>query len=126
VSGIAVAFLLVTATYLGAQRRLRYFAPMNWRPGKPPGDTADSYEIYDELYTPDGRRVAILECFTSNPDVYYCNALTPAGKQVRLGAGSNYDTTRDWAERVTGLKVDRDLNGRRKKIKCRPRRVSDD
>jgi len=64
----------------------------------PPDDTADSYEIYDELCTPDGRVVAILECFGWNPTVYYCNALTPAGKWMRIGAGSNYDTARDWAE----------------------------
>ncbi len=30
----------------------------------------------------------------------------------RAGAGSNYDAKRDWAERLTGLKVDRDLRGR--------------
>jgi hypothetical protein len=39
---------------------------------------------------------------------------------MRLGANS-YDTTRDWAERVTGLKVDRDLNGRGGRLKCRQR-----
>ena len=94
---------------------------MNWRPGMPPGDTADSYEIYDELCTPDGRIVAVLVCFTHNPTVYYCSALTPAGEWMRLGGGNNYDTTRDWAERVTGLKIDRDLSGRRGRLKCRSR-----
>jgi hypothetical protein len=95
---------------------------MNWRPGKPPRDTADGYEIYDELCTPDGLVVAVLECFAMSPTVYYCNALTPAGKHVRHhSAGRNYDATRDWAERVTGLKVDRDLSGRGGRLKCRPR-----
>jgi hypothetical protein len=84
------------------------------------GNTADSYEIYDVLCAPDGRIVAILECFTHSPTVYYCNALTPTGEWRRLGAGSDYDTTRDWAERVTELKVDRDLNGRRRRLERRP------
>jgi hypothetical protein len=57
----------------------------------------------------------------SNPTVYFCNALTPAGEWMRIGAGSDYDTARDWAERVTGLKVDRDLSGRGERLKCRPR-----
>ena len=90
--------------------------PMNWRPGIPLGDTADSYEtyeIYDELCTPDGQVVATLACFVWNPTVYYCNALTPAGKRMHFRAGHRaYATTRDWAERVAGLKVDRDLSGR--------------
>jgi hypothetical protein len=94
---------------------------MNWRPGKPPGNTADSYEIYDKLYTSDGRVVAVLECFAKSPTVYYCNALTPAGEWMRIGPGSDYDTARDWAERVTGLKVDRDLSGHGGRLKCRPR-----
>jgi hypothetical protein len=81
----------------------------------------DGYEIYDELCTPDGRVVAVLECFAMSPTVYYCNAVSPAGKHMRLGAGSSYDTTRDWAERVTGLKVDRDLIGRGGRLQCRPR-----
>ena len=89
---------------------------MNWRPGIPLGDTADSYEtyeIYDELCTPDGQVVATLACFVWNPTVYYCNALTPAGKRMHFRAGHRaYATTRDWAERVAGLKVDRDLSGR--------------
>ena len=94
---------------------------MNWRPGKPSGNTADSYEIYDKHYSPDGRVVAVLECFAKSPTVYYCNALTPAGEWMRIGAGSDYDTARDWAERITGLKVDRDLSGRGGRLKCRPR-----
>jgi hypothetical protein len=73
---------------------------------KPPGNAADSYEIYDKLDTPDGRVVV---------------ALTPAGEWMRIGAGSDYDTARDWAERITGLKVDRDLSGRGGRLKCRPR-----
>ena len=85
-----------------------------------PGNTADSYEIYDVLCAPDGRIVAILECFTHSPTVYYSNTLTPTGEWRRLGAGSDYDTTRDWAERVTELKVDRDLNGRRRRLERRP------
>ena len=47
---------------------------MHWQPGIPPENTADSYEIYDVLCAPDGRIVAILECFTHSPTVYYCNA----------------------------------------------------
>ena len=90
---------------------------MIWRPGKPP--TAEGYEIYDELCTSGGRVVAILECFAMSPTVYYCSAVTPAGKHVRRSFAGNYDTTRDWAERVTGLKVDRDLNGRGGRLKCR-------
>ena len=109
------------APNLGANRRLRYFGLMNWRPGMPPDDTADSYEIYDELSMPDGRIVAVLVCFAHDPTVYYCSALTPAGEWMRLGGGRNYDTTRDSARRVTGLKVDRDLSGRRGRLKCRPR-----
>ena len=72
---------------------------MHWQPGIPPGNTADSYEICDVLCAPDGRVVAILECFTHSPTVYYCNALTPTGEWRRLGADSNYDTT------VTGPSV---------------------
>jgi len=98
---------------------------MNWRPRMPPGDAADNYgayEIYDELCTPDGRVVATLACFVWNPTVYYCNALTPAGKWMRFRAGHRaYATTRDWAERVAGLKVDRDLSGRGERLKCRLR-----
>ena len=75
------------------------FWTMHWQPGIPPGNTADSYEIYDVLCAPDGRVVAILECFTHSPTVYYCNALTPTGEWRRLGADSNYDTT------VTGPSV---------------------
>jgi hypothetical protein len=59
---------------------------MPWKPGALSGDP--DYEIHDLLYTPDGRCVAVLECFATNPDVYYCNALTPAGEHVRLGAGA--------------------------------------
>ena len=55
-----------------------------------------------------------------SPTVDDCSAVTPAGKHVRRSFAGNYDTTRDWAERVTGLKVDRDLNGRGGKLKCRP------
>jgi hypothetical protein len=98
---------------------------MNWRPGIPLCDTADSYEtyeIYDELCTPHGQVVATLACFVWNPTVYYCHALTPAGKWMHFRAGHRaYATTRDWAERVAGLKVDRDLSGRGGRLKCRPR-----
>src|SRR5215472_7028979 len=59
---------------------------MPWKPGALSGHP--DYEIHDELYTPDGRCVAVLECFTSSPDTYYCNALTPSGDLVRLGAGT--------------------------------------
>jgi len=67
------------------------------------------YEIHDELYTPDGRYVAVLECSTSSPAIYYCKALTPAGEHRRLGTCRNLDTAKDWAERITGLKPDRPL-----------------
>jgi hypothetical protein len=80
---------------------------MPWRPGALSGDPY--YEIHDELYTPDGHCVAVLECFASNPTVYYCSALTPAGDRVRLGAGNGLDTAKDWAERIAGLKPDRPL-----------------
>jgi hypothetical protein len=80
---------------------------VSWHPGALSGDP--DYEIHDELYTPDGRCVAVLECFTTNPAIYYCNALTPTGEHVRIGAGRNLDTTKDWAERMTGLKPDRPL-----------------
>ena len=69
---------------------------------------------------PTGR--STLACFVWNPTVYYCNALTPAGKRMHFRAGHRaYATTRDWAERVAGLKVDRDLSGRGGRLKCRPR-----
>jgi hypothetical protein len=80
---------------------------MPWRPGALSGHK--DYEIHDELFAPDGRCVAVLECFTTNPTVYYCNALTPAGEHRRLGAGMNLDTAKDWAERVTGMKPDRPI-----------------
>jgi hypothetical protein len=73
-----------------------------WKPGALSGDPA--YEIHDELYTSDGRCVAVLECFATSPETYYCNALTPQGEHVRLGAGCSLDTAKDWAERMTGLK----------------------
>jgi hypothetical protein len=93
---------------------------MHWQPGIPPGNTADSYEIYDVLCAPDGRVVAILECFAHNPTVYHCNAMTASGEWVRISGRRNYDTTRDWVESLTGLKVNRDLSGRSRKLKCRP------
>jgi hypothetical protein len=80
---------------------------MPWRPGALSGDPG--YEIHDELYTPDGRCVAVLECFATSPTVYYCNAITPQGELVRFGAGRSLDTTKDLAERGTGLKPDRPL-----------------
>jgi hypothetical protein len=83
----------------------------DWRAGALSGH--EDYDIHDELYTPDGRCVAVLEVFTTNPTVYYCNALTPQGEHRRLGAGSDYDTTKDWAERVAGLRADVPLSGRR-------------
>ena len=79
----------------------------DWRPGALSAHR--DYEIHDELYTPDGRCVAVLECFSAHPTVFYCNAITPSGEHQRIGAGCNLDTTRDWAERVTGIKVDRPL-----------------
>lgn len=85
-----------------------FLAPQQgWRPGALSGH--EDYEIHDELYTADGRCVAVLEVFTTNPEVFYCNALTPEGEHKRLGAGTNYDTTKDWAERIAGLKPDRPL-----------------
>jgi hypothetical protein len=49
----------------------------------------------------------------------YCSIA--AGEWMRIGSGRNYDTTRDWAEHVTALKVDRDLTGRSGRPKCQPR-----
>jgi hypothetical protein len=82
---------------------------MGWHPGKAPAGS--SYAIYDELYAPNGQRVAVLEVF-SDDGPCYCNALTPAGVTARIGVGSTYEDTRDWAERVAGLKPDIDLIGR--------------
>lgn len=79
----------------------------DWRPGALSGHK--DYEIHDELYSPEGHCVAVLECFTTNPTTYYCNAISPDGTRLRLGAGVNLDTTKDWAERVTGLKIDRPI-----------------
>jgi hypothetical protein len=39
---------------------------MPWRPGPLSGDPG---EIHDELYTHDGRCVAVLECFATNPTI---------------------------------------------------------
>jgi len=80
---------------------------MPWIPGKLSGDPF--YEIHDLLLDYDGEVVAVLECFVTSPDTYYCNAWDPQGNHYRIGAGSNLDTTRDWAERVTGLKPDRPI-----------------
>jgi hypothetical protein len=71
---------------------------MNWRPGKPAPNTADSYQVYDELCAPDGRVVAVLECFAMSPTVYYCNAVTPTGKHMRLAPTAT-------TQRVTGPSV---------------------
>jgi hypothetical protein len=79
---------------------------MGWCAGALSGDP--DYEIHDELWTHDGRRVAVLECFTYNPDIFYCNAITPAGRR-QFGAGHSLDIAKDWAERVVGLKPDRPL-----------------
>ena len=65
---------------------------MPWRPGALSGHP--DYEIHDELYTPDGRCVAVIECFATSPTIYYCNAITLAGEWRRMGAGRNLDTTR--------------------------------
>ena len=73
----------------------------DWRAGQLSG--YDDYEIHDELYASDGRCVAVLECFTSNLAVYYCNAITPDGERVRIGAGCDYHRTKQWAEKVSGL-----------------------
>lgn len=73
-----------------------------WQAGALSGDR--NHDIHDELIAPDGRCVAFVQCFSSNPDVYYCNAMTPDGEWRRLGAGFDYQGTRDWAERQTGLK----------------------
>ena len=106
----------VAATHLVAGRRFPYSEPMGWRPGKPP--TVEGYEIYDELCMPGGRVVAVMECFAISPTVYYCSAVTPAGKHVRRSFAGNYDTTRDWAD-ATGLKIDRDLSGRDGRLRSR-------
>lgn len=79
----------------------------DWRAGSLSGD--NDYEIHEELYAPGGQCVAVIECFTTNPTIYYCNAITPAGEHRRLGAGCNLDTTKDWAERIAGLKPDRPI-----------------
>ena len=55
---------------------------MGWRAGVLSGDP--DHEIHDELWTPDDRRVAVLERFASNPTIYYCNAITPAGERQPL------------------------------------------
>lgn len=81
----------------------------DWRPGALSGHR--HYEVHDELYTPDGQCVAVLECFTSSHGVF-CNAVTPSGEHLRFGFGTDYAVTKDWAERVTGLKPDRPLVGR--------------
>jgi hypothetical protein len=83
---------------------------MIWRPGKPP--TAEGYEIYDELCTSGGRVVAI-------PDGLLLQRGDASGQARAAKLRRHYDTTRDWAERITGLKVDRDLNGRGGRLKCR-------
>jgi len=58
--------------------------------------------------------------FEDDPDrtLYVLDVRDP----VEFRAGHRaYATTRDWAERVAGLKVDRDLSGRGGRLKCRPR-----
>jgi hypothetical protein len=77
-----------------------------WRAGALSGHK--DYEIHDELLIADGRCVAVIECFVTNPMVYYCNAITPAAQRW-LRVDLNFDTTRDWAERVAGLKPDRPI-----------------
>lgn len=67
------------------------------------------YEIHDELVDTSGQVVAVLECFATNPTIYYCNAITPSGEHKRLGTGRSLDMARDWAERVSGLKPNRPL-----------------
>ena len=84
---------------------------MIWRPGKPP--TAEGYEIYDELCTSGGRVVAI-------PDGLLLQRGDASGQARAAKLRRHYDTTRDWAERITGLKVDRDLSGRGGSLTCRP------
>jgi hypothetical protein len=116
---LAVAEPSLRSGGLATYRRLSYSETMNWRPGKPPANTADNYEIYDELCTPDGRVVAVVECFAMSPTIYYCNAVTQAGKHLHVRAASDYDATQ-WAEHVTGLKIDRELSGRAGMLKCRP------
>ena len=59
---------------------------------------------------PTGRSLPPWHVSSKPATVYYCHALTPAGKWMHFRAGHRaYATTRDWAERVAGLKVDRDL-----------------
>ncbi len=69
-------------------------------------------------YTPDGQVVALLEVFYEDGP-FYCNAVTPQGEWKRIGAGSTWEGTRDWAERVAGLKPDIDLHGRHDQLKKR-------
>lgn len=82
-----------------------------WRAGALSGHA--DYEIHDELYTADGRCVAVLECFTTNPTIYYCNALTPEGEAKRIGACRDFQRAKDWAEGVAGLRAARPQDYRR-------------
>jgi len=78
-----------------------------WRPGRLSGDP--DYDLHDELWTADGRCVAVVESFVTNPVAIYANALTPAGEHLRYGCGLDLAVVRDWCERVTGLKPDRPI-----------------
>ena len=82
---------------------------MRWRAGANSGHYR--YEIHDELVDDQGFCVAVLECFANNPDTYYCNALTPEGKHVRIGSCTDFAVAKDWAERVTGLKANYPILG---------------
>ena len=64
------------------------------------------------------RSLRFWKCFTRTVR-FYCNAVTPQGEWKRIGAGSTWEGTRDWAERVAGLKPDIDLHGRHDQLKKR-------
>jgi len=75
---------------------------MPWIPGPCSGDL--DYEIDDLLVSNDGQYVACLECFTTNPGVFYANAIAPDGTEHRIGACSDMFVARNWAEVIAGIK----------------------
>lgn len=90
-----------------------------WKAKPIPPVHLNRYVIHDHLVDGRGRELAVIEAFDDDGP-YYCNAVDPQGQWHRLGAGVSLPGARDWAERIAGLKPDRDLEGRIGQLRKRP------
>lgn len=93
---------------------------LRWTPG--PMSAHPQYELQEVLCVNSdvNQCAALLECFASNPDIFYANAVTIAGDDVRRGPGYDYVQARDWCERMSGAKPNRPIMPSRLDVGRRP------